>query len=62
MHVNATGRTRGTVVGLQRLEEVEEFTYLGGAISQNGDAAADVKHRIGTATAVIVKIRLRQAS
>lgn len=41
MHVNTTGRSRGIIVGPQRLEEVEKFTNLSSVISWNGDAKAD---------------------
>ena len=44
------------LLGGDALEQVKEFVYLGGLISQDGSCTADVKRRIGLASAVFGKL------
>ena len=44
------------LLGGDELEQVKEFVYLGGLISQDGSCTADVKRRIGLASAVFGKL------
>ena len=44
------------LLGGDALEQVKEFVYLGGLISQDGGCTADVKRRIGLASAVFGKL------
>lgn len=55
MQVNAMAQTRGIATGMQRLEEVDKFTYLSSVFAQNGDAEVDVKCHIGKAAAAFQK-------
>ncbi|VDO99971.1 unnamed protein product [Heligmosomoides polygyrus] len=47
----------GIYVGPDRLEVVDNFTYLGSMITSNGDAEADARCRIAKATAVFRRLK-----
>uniref|UniRef100_A0A914VG25 Reverse transcriptase domain-containing protein n=1 Tax=Plectus sambesii TaxID=2011161 RepID=A0A914VG25_9BILA len=45
------------IVGQQRIEEVDQFTYLGSVIADDGNAKHHVKCRLGKASAVFQRLR-----
>uniref|UniRef100_A0A914WYL3 DUF6451 domain-containing protein n=1 Tax=Plectus sambesii TaxID=2011161 RepID=A0A914WYL3_9BILA len=45
------------IVGQQRIEEVDQFTYLGSVIGDDGNAEHDVKCRLGKASAVFQRLQ-----
>ena len=56
MCINADASVQGIILGTQRLDDVEKFTYLGSVIDKNGDAETDVRCRIGKAAAVFRRL------
>uniref|UniRef100_A0A915KV45 Reverse transcriptase domain-containing protein n=1 Tax=Romanomermis culicivorax TaxID=13658 RepID=A0A915KV45_ROMCU len=52
MNINNTNPWWGMFIGMQKLEEVEKFTYLGSVISEDGNAQVYVKCRIRKMVAV----------
>ena len=44
-------------VAQQPVEEVNQFTYLGSIISNNGDVEADINYRIGKAATTFQRMR-----
>ena len=56
MHIG-TKRGNGVSVAGGRIEEVDEFTYLGSIVSKKGDADEDIQARIGKARQVFRMLR-----
>ena len=44
-------------LGNQELEQVPEFVYLGGTVTENGSCSADIKRRIALASAAFGNCR-----
>uniref|UniRef100_A0A915K5D1 Uncharacterized protein n=1 Tax=Romanomermis culicivorax TaxID=13658 RepID=A0A915K5D1_ROMCU len=51
MNINNTNPWWGVFTAMQKLEEVEKFTYLGSVISEDGNAQVDIKCHIRKAAA-----------
>ena len=55
--VNTTdARTGNIMLNQQQLEEVNSFKYLGAILSVDGSCEAEIRVRIGTATAAMARL------
>ena len=56
MTIEKTEKPCNILLNNERLEQVKEFSYLGGVITEDGNCEKDIKKRIGLAAAAIGKL------
>ena len=56
LKVNSSS-TVSVTLGMEAIEEVDHFTYLGSVVDTQGGTEADVKARIGTARVVFLQLK-----
>ena len=57
MKVNAKNQEGITINGLDNIEEVEEFTYLGAKMCKEGGGVKDLKNRLSKARGSFVRLK-----